>query len=122
MSETNKDAETPQPEMTAEEYHALRVKAQKELKKEIAFLRTEAEYHKLDAEIEEHKARRLKAIAIQYQLQNPQPQQMPGQTVPGKPPAGGDYDHPVAAKAPFAEKEEAPKKAEKKERTLKVED
>jgi len=115
MSETNKSEGTPEQEMTPQEYHKLRIEAQKELKKEISFLKTEAEYQRLEAEIEESKARRLKAIAIQYQLQNPQAAAQPGQHVPGKPPANEVYDHPMPGKTPFAPKDE------KKERKLKVE-
>lgn len=110
MSETNKLEGAPEQEMTSQEYHKLRIEAQKELKKEISFLKTEAEYQRLEAEIEESKARRLKAIAIQYQLQNPQAAAQPGQ-----PPANEVYDHPVPGKTPFAPKNE------KKERKLKVE-
>lgn len=117
MSETNNESQDPQKEMTPQEYNRLRIEAQKELKKEISFLKTEHEYQKLECEIEEFKARRLKAITIQYQLQNPQAAQQ--QSGPqGK---AQVYDHPAAASAPFAKKEDAPKKEGTKSRTLKSE-
>lgn len=71
--------ENTQEGMTPEEYRKVRGKAIKELKKEIAYLKVEAEYQNLQANIEEHKARRLAMIQRQAQLmyggqQQPTPQ------------------------------------------------
>lgn len=117
MSETNNQTEDQEKDLSPEEYHKLRVAAQKELREEIKFLKTELEYQDIMAKIEEAKARRLKAVAIQYQLQNPNPEM---NYPPGQPPK--DYDHPVAAPQPFADKEpEQPEAGRKmvKPRTLK---
>jgi len=120
MSETNNEAQEPEMDMSPEQYHKLRLEAQKELREEIKFLKTENDYQELLANIEENKARRLKAIAIQYQLQNPQAAAQRSQAVQGKPPANEVYDHPQAASQPFKPKKDVSTKEDPKVRKLKT--
>lgn len=115
--ETN--AEQLQNEISPEEYRKLRIAAQNELKEEIKFLKTEEEYQRLMADIEDHKARRLRAIVMQYQLQNPSGGPMPQTKAEAK-----TYDHDEPDAVPFGSPEpESPKPSEeapvKPVRTLK---
>jgi hypothetical protein len=111
--ETN--TEQLQEKHSLAEYRKLRIAAQNELKEEIKFLKTEEEYQRLMADIEDHKARRLKAIVVQYQLQNP------AGAAGGMPQTKAEaqtYDHDEPQHKPFAENEE-PVQEEPKVRRLK---
>jgi len=55
-------------EQKTAEFKELRAKAIKELQEEIDYLSVEAEYQRLLADIEEHKARRILNIARQQQF------------------------------------------------------
>lgn len=98
-------------ELSPEEYKKLRIAAQRELKEEIQFLKTEEEYQRLMAEIETHKARRLQAIVLQYQMQNPSPESKPMNKAEVS-------EHPLAQSKPFGE---ATEPQLKKSRSLKQE-
>tara|TARA_R110000751_G_scaffold173976_2_gene280387 strand:- start:563 stop:850 length:288 start_codon:yes stop_codon:yes gene_type:complete len=76
--------ESPEKEISPEEYKKIRLDAIKHLKDEITYLKVETEYQKLQAEIESHKAQRLMAIhkqaEIMYSSENKSdkmPQEMP---------------------------------------------
>jgi hypothetical protein len=99
--ETN--TEQLHPEVSPAEYRKLRLAAQNELKEEIKFLKTEEEYQRLMADIEDHKARRLRAIVMQYQLQNPTNGAMPQTKAEAK-----VYDHDEPEQKPFGPFEEEP--------------
>ena len=60
----NSEAATMTPEQMAE----FREKAIKHYKKEIDFLQAQCDYEKLLADIEEHRARKLSALAHQMQF------------------------------------------------------
>lgn len=84
MSEKTNDVQEEETEqITPAEYKKLRLEAQKELKEEIKFLKTEDEYQSLLASIEENKLKRMVAISRQAQLmqgpQQPTPQNESGQ-------------------------------------------
>ena len=61
-------SETPEKEISPEEYKKIRLDAIKHLKDEVSYLKVEAEYQKLQAEIESHKAQRLMAIQKQAEI------------------------------------------------------
>lgn len=103
MTETNQHDEKM---LDPSQYKAIRLEATKELREEIKFLEVEEKYRRLLADIEDHKARRLRAIAIQYQFQNPAPQD-----------PTEDFDHEKPSGAPFASK--AVKTESRKTRSLK---
>jgi len=76
----NLDNLEQQQEMTPEqlaEYKKMRMSADKELKEEIKFLKTEHEYQKLICEVEEFKARRLNAYAQQSRFMQPPQENKP---------------------------------------------
>lgn len=110
MSETNKDVQDSQEEMSPEEYRKARANATKELKEEIAYLKIEEQYQKLQADIEEHKARRLTMIQRQAQLM------YGGQQAPQQQNTQQPHDHKAPADKPFAEtgKKESGKKRQLK--------
>ena len=60
--------ETPEKEISPEDYKKMRLDAIKHLKDEVTYLKVEAEYQKLQAEIESHKAQRLMAIQKQAEI------------------------------------------------------
>ena len=103
-------AETPQEEtpdqekeLTPEEYRELRDKAMEALKEEIPSLEIEEKYHKLKADIEEHKARELTMIARQAQFFAPPPGSQPQPQHPSQQeqPAGDPPSDPTPPKRPL---------------------
>lgn len=106
------NADEPKKELSPEEYKQARLKAKKHLEKEIEYLRVEETYERLQADIEEHKARRLRSIALQYQLMHGTPD-MPAQGASAEP---QQYNHEKPLEKPF-QPQAAPKK-ETKVRTL----
>lgn len=114
MSVEQTSTEQQQAPMSRERYKELQIEAQKEIREEIKFLKTEEEYQKLMADIEEHKARRLHAIAQQYQYTRP------STPTPVAREDKEDYNHESPQSEPFL-KEVPETIGDKKERKLKAE-
>ena len=81
MSETNDTKEEPK-QYTPEEIKAMRAKSLKFYKEENVHLKAEAIYYDLKAQIEESKARELRAIIDYAQMMQPTQQQQPQQEQP----------------------------------------
>lgn len=114
MSETNEDVQDSQEQMSPEEYKKARNAATLELKEEIKYLKVEEQYQKLQADIEEHKARRLTMIQRQAQLMYGGQQQAPKENQEQAP-----HNHKAPQEQPFAEKKPAAEKKPSQKRQLK---
>jgi hypothetical protein len=98
MSEETNTNNTEEKQLSPEEYKKLRDDATKELKKEIAYLKTEKEYHVLRADIEEAKTREYTMIARQAQLFAAPPQPPAGEPKEETPPNVGAPEGPMPPK------------------------
>jgi hypothetical protein len=73
--------------MTPEQMAEFREKAIKHYKKEIDFLQAQCDYEKLLADIEEHRARKLSALAHQMQFYPSEREEADQETAPPAPEA-----------------------------------
>lgn len=85
-----------QEKMSPEEYAKARDDAMKHLKAELPFLRVEAEYHKLQADVEEHKTRKLTMIIQRSQFFKKQEQPVDAAPPMDAPPVDGPAVTPPA--------------------------
>jgi len=112
---TTDTPETPQPEQeeerepTPEEIEAfkqMREEAKKALEEEMPYLEAEEKYHRLKADIEEHKARELTMITRQAQImyggqapqKQPQPPADPDEPQQETPPPMKEPENPMPRK------------------------
>jgi len=76
------------PAMTPEQMAEFREKAIKHYNKEIKFLQAQCDYEKLQADIEEHRARKLSALAHQMQFYPSDREEGEKEAAPAAPKAG----------------------------------